>query len=156
MFKVNNKDTRTGAVPEHISYLVLVFLLLNLRRQMAAGNATLPSANKQPCRKANRCWNHIFCLSSLYNSYIWKVSPWEKFLMVAVLVNLDRISLCFIVKTQSVLFMSFILGLYFFRSESWWKFCKLTEVLKLSFKCFLTCMKYLVLVLNIYVSSAWM
>ena len=40
MVKVNNKDTRTGVFIvnfEHISYLVLVFLLLILSRQMLAG-----------------------------------------------------------------------------------------------------------------------
>ena len=45
MFKVNNKDTRTTGRRsgvyivnfEHISYLVLVFLLLTLSRQMSAG-----------------------------------------------------------------------------------------------------------------------
>ena len=51
MFKVNSKDTRTGAVPEHISYLVLVFLLLNLRRQMAAGNATYLQPTNSPVGK---------------------------------------------------------------------------------------------------------
>ena len=37
MLKVNNKDTRTGVFIvnfEHISYLVLVFLLLILSRQI--------------------------------------------------------------------------------------------------------------------------
>ena len=45
MFKVNNKDTRTTTRRsgvyivnfEHISYLVLVFLLLTLSRQISAG-----------------------------------------------------------------------------------------------------------------------
>ena len=44
MFKVNNKDTRTTPVGlvsffnfEHISHLVLVFLLLTLNMQMPAG-----------------------------------------------------------------------------------------------------------------------
>ena len=46
MFKVNNKDTRTTIpehikIPEHISHLVLVFLLLTLNMQLAAGNITL-------------------------------------------------------------------------------------------------------------------
>ena len=40
MFKVNNKDTRSGIFIvnfEHISHLVLVFLLLTLNMQLRAG-----------------------------------------------------------------------------------------------------------------------
>ena len=41
MFKVNNKDTRTtpGVIVsfEHISHLVLMFLLLILKREMPTG-----------------------------------------------------------------------------------------------------------------------
>ena len=38
MFKVRNKDTRTTPIAfEHISHLVLVFLLLYLTRQMPVG-----------------------------------------------------------------------------------------------------------------------
>ena len=40
MFKVHNKDTRTSVFTvnfEHISHLVLVFLLLTLTMQMLAG-----------------------------------------------------------------------------------------------------------------------
>ena len=37
MFKVNNKDGRTGVYFEHISHLVLLFLLLNLNIQLPAG-----------------------------------------------------------------------------------------------------------------------
>ena len=42
MFKVNNKDTRTTIVSfEHISHLVLVFLLLTLNMQLPAGIVSL-------------------------------------------------------------------------------------------------------------------
>ena len=46
MFKVNNKDNSSGAFInfEHVSHLVLVFLLLTLNMQLQAGSNGAPQS----------------------------------------------------------------------------------------------------------------
>ena len=46
MFKVNNKDSNFIVNFEHISHLVLVFLLLTLNMQLPAGKQNLAKISK--------------------------------------------------------------------------------------------------------------
>ena len=67
MFKVNNKDTRTtpcrsGAFIvnfEHISNIVLGFLLLTLKRQMPAGNWGITLTRDFKVLEVTRCMQHF-------------------------------------------------------------------------------------------------
>ena len=72
MFKVNNKDTRTVNF-EHISHLVLVFLLLTLNMQMPAAftwkvSRLFPNLAFSNVENMNNVQVHIekFTISTLY------------------------------------------------------------------------------------------
>ena len=84
MFKINNKDTRTTLCCrsdvfivnfEHISHLVLVFLLLTLSRQMPAGTRKIFTCSRSTwCRSGGGFtvnFEHTSQLSYCFYCWLW-------------------------------------------------------------------------------------